>query len=55
MVALECLSQGIDGEVDQKIERFLVDIRNVRRKTTRADQSIGEIRDVVWLQHRGQK
>ena len=30
MEALECLSQGIDGEVDQKIERFLVDMRNVR-------------------------
>ena len=32
MEALECLSQGIDGEVDQKIERLLVDIRNVRSK-----------------------
>ena len=30
MVALECLSQGIDGEVDQKIERFLVESRKVR-------------------------
>ena len=30
MKALECLLQGIDGKVDQKIERFLVDIRNVR-------------------------
>ena len=30
MEAPECLSQGIDGEVDQKIERFLVGIRNLR-------------------------
>ena len=55
MVALECVPQGVDREVDQNNERFLVDIRNVRSFPPVLIEVLENIRDGSWLQHRGQK